>query len=94
MAGLGKNPFQRLIAPLLVLSLLVGCGTVANVFKSDATKAPAPVRGEVAKIGQPYKIGGNWYYPAYDPDYDQVVLRISNAPVCGLRFGEPPPCVA
>lgn len=29
----------------------------------------------------------------FNPDYDQVVLRISNAPFCGLRFGEAPPCV-
>ncbi len=29
----------------------------------------------------------------FNPDYDQVVLRISTASVCGLRFGEPPPCV-
>lgn len=27
----------------------------------------------------------------FNPDYDQVVLRVSNVPFAGLRFGEPPP---
>ncbi len=27
----------------------------------------------------------------FNPDYDQVVLRISNVPFAGLRYGEPPP---
>lgn len=30
----------------------------------------------------------------FNPDYDQVVLRISNAVNAGLRFGQPPPIVA
>lgn len=31
----------------------------------------------------------------FNPDYDQVVLRISSATGgCGLRNGEPPPCVS
>ncbi len=25
----------------------------------------------------------------FNPDYDQVVLRISSAPIAGLRFGHP-----
>lgn len=30
----------------------------------------------------------------FNPDYDQVVLRISNVPFAGLRYGAPPPIVA
>lgn len=30
----------------------------------------------------------------FNPDYDQVVLRISTAPFAGLRFGDPPPVVS
>lgn len=30
----------------------------------------------------------------FNPDYDQVMLRISSAPFAGLRFGEPPPIVS
>jgi rare lipoprotein A len=26
----------------------------------------------VYKLGQPYQIAGRWYYPEFDPDYDQV----------------------
>jgi hypothetical protein len=29
----------------------------------------------------------------FNPDYDQMVLRISNGPFCGLRNGQAPPCV-
>jgi len=27
----------------------------------------------------------------FNPDYDQVVLRVSSAPFAGLRNGQPPP---
>ncbi|MHA2279302.1 MAG: hypothetical protein ACXAC5_00215 [Promethearchaeota archaeon] len=30
----------------------------------------------------------------FNPDYDQVVLRISNAVFAGLRNGQPPPSVS
>jgi len=29
----------------------------------------------------------------FNPDYDQVVLRISSAPLRSLRYGQPPPSV-
>ncbi len=30
----------------------------------------------------------------FNPDYDQVVLRISTAPFAGLQNGQPPPIVS
>ena len=30
----------------------------------------------------------------FNPDYDQVVLRISNVPFAGLQNGAPPPIVS
>lgn len=30
----------------------------------------------------------------FNPDYDQVVLRISSAPFAGLQHGAPPPIVS
>ncbi len=30
----------------------------------------------------------------FNPDYDQVVLRVSSAPFAGLHNGQPPPIVS
>ncbi|MEM7696476.1 MAG: septal ring lytic transglycosylase RlpA family protein [Pseudomonadota bacterium] len=64
----------------IVLSLAVaGCGgsisditpalTTAAVDKPAKTKATA--KG-YRKIGKPYKVGGRWYTPREDKDYDKV----------------------
>jgi rare lipoprotein A len=70
----GMNPGRSLagLAPFALL-LLAGCGTVR-------TPAPAPVDNTVRvppsagvyKIGDPYQIGGVWYYPHEQPDYDET----------------------
>lgn len=40
---------------------------------SIKTPAPAAVAGQPTyKVGQPYQIGGIWYYPRADYDYDQT----------------------
>ena len=40
-----------------VLLALAGCGT------------RSPEVG-IYKLGEPYQIDGQWYYPEFDPDYD------------------------
>lgn len=38
-----------------------------------AACSSGPPEGDgVYKLGRPYEIGGRWYYPSYDPDYDRV----------------------
>lgn len=58
----------RIIALATVL-LLGACAT------SDGPEPPPDITasgsGKV-KIGKPYRIGGRWYHPEYDPDYDKV----------------------
>ncbi len=55
----GKLTLLGLIAALALA--LAGCGS---------TPPPAGVY----KLGQPYQIGGRWYYPDFDPQYDKVGL--------------------
>ena len=33
---------------------------------------PVPKGGGVYKVGSPYQVGGKWYYPRPQPDYDRV----------------------
>ena len=41
-----------------IVLILAGCGSSG--------------REGVYKVGQPYRIDGRWYYPEFDPNYDQV----------------------
>ena len=47
--------------------------TVAVALQACATRPTAP-QGRVAtyKVGKPYQVGGIWYVPREQPDYDQV----------------------
>lgn len=58
--------------------------TVRNISKTK----PITAKQAVARANQQI------WQREFNPDYDQVVLRISSAPLCGLRFGQPPPCVS
>jgi rare lipoprotein A len=33
---------------------------------------PQPALGGMYKLGNPYQIEGRWYYPSFDPDYDEI----------------------
>ena len=48
-------------AVFVVLSI-AACGTTE--------RRPLPETGHY-KLGKPYQIGGQWYYPEYDPSYDK-----------------------
>jgi len=61
--------YRFLTAGLIVISLfLAGCG--GGDFGQPPT-GPAPGPGE-QKVGRPYQIGGIWYYPSVDDNYDEV----------------------
>lgn len=51
---------------LLLVLALAGCGTTR-----DRADGSSPTAGRY-KVGLPYKVGGRWYRPAYDPGYDRV----------------------
>ncbi len=57
--------FHKLIAPLAVLVLLSACGSTPEKGRLG--------RGEATyKVGQPYQIKGEWYYPKEDYSYDET----------------------
>ncbi|MCR6632149.1 MAG: septal ring lytic transglycosylase RlpA family protein [Magnetospirillum sp.] len=66
-------------ALLLSTALLSGCAE-ANLFGHVAKKATSgdepPAAGATAaptyKVGKPYQVGGVWYYPREDFDYDET----------------------
>lgn len=45
---------------------LAACATV------DKTPAPKPSAGGGYKVGKPYQVGGVWYVPREQPDYNEV----------------------
>lgn len=55
---------KRLVC-IALLALLAACGT-----KGPGPKPPAPG----VKVGKPYSINGDTYYPEYDPHYDRTGL--------------------
>ncbi|MCW5760150.1 MAG: septal ring lytic transglycosylase RlpA family protein, partial [Phenylobacterium sp.] len=65
----------RLSLVLLAGASLAACATMEPRYPSRATGAqaglPAGAGGE-RKIGKPYQVGGIWYVPREQPDYDQV----------------------
>ena len=57
----------RWLARALVLMGLVALGACGTTSGSSDTRA-----GGVYKVGQPYQVNGNWYYPQEDPLYDET----------------------
>jgi peptidoglycan lytic transglycosylase len=56
----------RRAAPLILALTLAGCGSTAH-YRAHY-RPPHPVY----KVGAPYEINGEWYYPAVDYDYDRT----------------------
>lgn len=59
------------IASWMMLSsalLLAACSSAP-----ERKVATAPVNGKATyKVGKPYQVAGRWYYPQYDPQYEEV----------------------
>lgn len=48
-------------------------GALGLIVLGLAACSSGPPEGDgVYKLGRPYEIGGRWYYPSHDPDYDRV----------------------
>ena len=55
----------------------------SQITKNVATSKPVTAKEAIARANQQI------WQREFNADYDQVMLRISNAPFGGLRFGQP-----
>jgi rare lipoprotein A len=67
-----KHQILRLFLPMALCALLSACVSHQGNNYSN-TSPPAEGSGNpVYKVGQPYQIGGEWYYPKEDYSYDET----------------------
>lgn len=72
-------PFAVFFSMIAVAQMLSACSYVGMVAKKKPKYSPrvvqlgepVPKGGGVYKIGNPYKIAGEWYTPKVDPYYDR-----------------------
>ncbi len=63
-------PLQKIASGLLLSFLLVGCSELQ--FGAELAKqSRRTAAGGVYKVGTPYQIAGDWYYPSENTRYDQ-----------------------
>jgi len=69
----GFGPFVRLASVLMAGVSLSACVGLAPRYPSQATgpQSAPPAQGGY-KVGQPYQVGGVWYVPREQPNYDQT----------------------
>ncbi|WP_191062551.1 septal ring lytic transglycosylase RlpA family protein, partial [Geminicoccus harenae] len=65
----GRSPARNWLAAGLLL-LLAACSGSAPPSPAPGPKVAGPTG--TYKVGKPYQIAGQWYYPAYDPSYDRT----------------------
>lgn len=61
---------MRVSAAMGVAILAAGCSTTAPPPEKPGVTVPA--NAGVYRIGNPYQVGGTWYYPREQPDYDET----------------------
>jgi rare lipoprotein A len=57
----------RACAVIGLVALAAGCAT-----QPEQPKVTVPANAGVYRVGSPYQIGGTWYYPREQPDYDET----------------------
>jgi rare lipoprotein A len=69
-----SSGFNAIIAMLAVTGLLAGCAQRQAKLEPKAPEVVVTKPGGIYKVGNPYQIGGNWYYPQVDYDYAETGL--------------------
>jgi len=59
----------RLVVAIAAGASLAACATIQPRYPSRTTGPDAPATGAY-KVGKPYQVGGVWYVPREQPDYD------------------------
>ena len=65
--SMNRSYFSRLLTPLVLCGLLAACASE----QPTGSSAPTPTTGAY-KVGKPYQINGEWYYPHEDYTYDET----------------------
>lgn len=60
---------RQLLLVVTLGALVAGCQTAPPQISAPVSK---PKPNGVYKVGDPYQIGGTWYYPHEQPDYDET----------------------
>ena len=63
---------SRSLSAFVLISLLAGCGAPANRANTYEQQGRQTAAGGIYKIGTPYEIEGDWYYPQEDATYDKT----------------------
>jgi rare lipoprotein A len=59
--------YQGKACAVALAVLAAGCAT-----EPEQPKVAVPANAGVYRVGNPYQIGGTWYYPREQPDYDET----------------------
>ncbi|WP_309087959.1 septal ring lytic transglycosylase RlpA family protein [Phenylobacterium sp.] len=62
----------RLITVLAAGASLAACASIEPRYASRPGASPPPAGAGGYKVGKPYQVGGVWYTPREQPDYDEV----------------------
>jgi len=66
-----SSSFTQYLAPLTLCLLLAACATKPS-GGGNAGAGTTGTGGAIYKVGTPYQIGGEWYYPREDYSYDET----------------------
>lgn len=70
MAQLVISP-RKVISGLFVIAAAAQLAACATPYPTRLTPATKPSSSGSYKVGKPYQVGGIWYVPREDPNYDQ-----------------------
>lgn len=71
MFGAGRAACLKGLAAMSLLWLLAACAGSPRPVAAPVVSAPAPI---VSGTMRPYQVGGRWYRPAEQPDYEETGL--------------------
>jgi len=63
---------SRSLSAFVLISVLAGCGAPSNRANTYEQQGRQTAAGGIYKIGTPYEIEGEWYYPQEDATYDNT----------------------
>ncbi len=66
------SPYKNFLKVMGLSVLATACSSGLPTNTEMANETPPPSENEPVKVGTPYQINGQWYYPSIQPNYDEV----------------------